>query len=173
METEDETKQSLDTLDSLLPDLHISFSEDASSPPAFRFDESRYHDPSYAKTRPSPVWAVNYDHSRLIHSPTFLCFLPYYDTNGDPLQVLPLAKTQSTNTPDSELAEQMSVNGTLAAGDGPRRRLPCYNQVADAYVFQQTIDERLRRIGVTQTREDNLRLAGAQWIDSVRRAMKL
>jgi hypothetical protein len=173
METEDGTKQSLDNLDTLLPDLHISSPEDTPSPPAFRFDESRCLDPSNAKTRPSPVWAVDYDHSRLIHSPTFLSFLPYYDTNGDPLQVLPPAKSHSSTAPDSELAEQMSVNGTPAAGDGPRRRLPCYNQVADAYVFQQTIDERLRRIGVSQTREDNLRLAGAQWIDSVRRALKL
>jgi hypothetical protein len=40
-------------------------------------------------------------------------------------------------------------------------------------VFQQTIDERLRRIAVTQAREDNLRLAGVQWIDGVRRALRL
>ena len=67
----------------------------------------------------------------------------------------------------------MSANGAPASADGPRRRLPCYNQVADAYVFQQTIDERLRRVAVTQAREDNLRLAGVQWIDSVRRALRL
>lgn len=66
----------------------------------------------------------------------------------------------------------MSANG-VPTPEGPRRRLPCYNQVADAYVFQQTIDERLRRVGVSQAREDNLRLAGVQWIDSVRRALKL
>ncbi|RMZ89754.1 hypothetical protein DV736_g3000, partial [Chaetothyriales sp. CBS 134916] len=53
------------------------------------------------------------------------------------------------------------------------RRLPNYVQVADAYIFQQTIDERLKRVGVTQAREDSMRIAGVQYIDQVRRALKL
>ncbi|RMZ80052.1 hypothetical protein DV738_g3090, partial [Chaetothyriales sp. CBS 135597] len=60
------------------------------------------------------------------------------------------------------------------ASNGDRvRRLPNYVQVADAYIFQQTIDERLKRVGVTQAREDTMRIAGVQYIDQVRRALKL
>ena len=65
-----------------------------------------------------------------------------------------------------------SFNGN-APEDGPRRRLPNYVQIADAYIFQQTIDERLRRVGVTEQREVNLRLAGVKWIDDVRQNLKL
>ena len=46
-------------------------------------------------------------------------------------------------------------------------------QVAKPYIFQQTIDQCLRDLGVSQTREDNIRLAGVQWIDSVRKALRL
>ena len=65
---------------------------------------------------------------------------------------------------------------TMDANGGPleaTRRLPNYTQVTDDYAFQQEIDARLLRIGVTQTREDNLRLAGVQWIDQTRKAMNL
>ena len=65
-----------------------------------------------------------------------------------------------------------------AAGPGgavgaPPRRLQNHVQIADAYIFQQIIDDRLKKIGVTQAREDALRLAGVQWIDQVRKALKL
>lgn len=143
------------------------------SPPAFRFTNSQHLDSRNAKTFASPVWAVNYDSSQLIHSPSFLAFQTYYDVNGDILQVLPPARPVSTAAESESDSRVMSANGAPASADGPRRRLPCYNQVADAYVFQQTIDERLRRVAVTQAREDNLRLAGVQWIDSVRRALRL
>ncbi|RMD44518.1 hypothetical protein DV735_g515, partial [Chaetothyriales sp. CBS 134920] len=63
---------------------------------------------------------------------------------------------------------------TATTTNGDRvRRLPNYVQVADAYIFQQTIDERLKRVGVTQAREDSMRIAGVQYIDQVRRALKL
>ena len=142
------------------------------SPPAYRFTTS-YFEAGNAKTRPEPTWAVNYDSSRLLHTPTFLAFQEYYDSNGDPLQVLPPFTQEGyiNVSTASEPGSAMSANG--APGDGTRRRFPCYNQVADAYVFQQTIDERLRRVGVSQAREDNMRLAGVQWIDNVRRALRL
>ena len=155
------------------PKISSSSSSLPPSPPAFRFIDTHHLDSRNAKTRVSPVWAVNYDSSRLIHSPSFLAFQTYYDVNGDPLQVLPPAKPTSVAAQGGSQKREMSPSGAPAAADGPRRRLPCYNQVADAYVFQQTIDERLRRVGVTQAREDNLRLAGVQWIDSVRRALRL
>ncbi|KAK5039700.1 RNA polymerase II C-terminal domain kinase beta subunit [Exophiala sideris] len=52
-------------------------------------------------------------------------------------------------------------------------RLPNYVQIAKSYVFEQEIQKCLRDTGVSQAREDNIRLAGVQWIDNVRRALKL
>lgn len=46
-------------------------------------------------------------------------------------------------------------------------------QVAKPYIFEQTIQERLKTTGVSQLREDQIRLAGVQYIDSVRKALKL
>jgi CTD kinase subunit beta len=62
-------------------------------------------------------------------------------------------------------------SGSLA----PKRpgALANYVQVAKSYVFEQEIQNRLRENGVSQAREDNIRLAGVQWIDNVRRALKL
>lgn len=81
------------------------------------------------------------------------------------------------------LLRQMAANGAPPTSTGPAathgqpsqrtRRLPNHVQIADAYMFQQTIDERLRKVGVTQAREDALRLAGVQWIDQTRKALRL
>jgi CTD kinase subunit beta len=46
-------------------------------------------------------------------------------------------------------------------------------QVAKPYIFQQKIDDCLKETGVALAREDNIRLAGVQWIDNVRKALKL
>jgi len=46
-------------------------------------------------------------------------------------------------------------------------------QVAKPYIFEQTIQECLKTTGVSQAREDTIRLAGVQWIDNVRKALKL
>lgn len=46
-------------------------------------------------------------------------------------------------------------------------------QVAKPFVFQQAIEGCLHDLGVALLREDNIRLAGVQWIDNVRRALKL
>lgn len=53
---------------------------------------------------------------------------------------------------------------------GPTRS---HIQVAKPYVFQQAIEGCLHELGVAQAREDNIRLAGVQWIDNVRKALKL
>lgn len=60
-------------------------------------------------------------------------------------------------------------------GNQPKRigRLPDYVQVAKSYVFEQQIQKALKDNGVSQAREDTIRLAGVQWIDNVRRALKL
>ncbi|EXJ54688.1 hypothetical protein A1O7_10029 [Cladophialophora yegresii CBS 114405] len=62
-----------------------------------------------------------------------------------------------------------------SGGSAPKRpgSLPNFVQVAKSYVFEQEIQDRLRQNGVSQAREDNIRLAGVQWIDNVRRALKL
>ena len=52
-------------------------------------------------------------------------------------------------------------------------RMPNYVQVAKSYVFEQEIQLCLKQTGVSQAREDSIRLAGVQWIDNVRRALKL
>lgn len=85
--------------------------------------------------------------------------------------------------PLENLLRQMAANGAPPTHTGPAathgqpgqrtRRLPNHVQIADAYMFQQTIDERLRKVGVTHAREDALRLAGVQWIDQTRKALRL
>lgn len=82
-----------------------------------------------------------------------------------------------------KLLQQMAANGAPPTPTGPAathghapprtRRLANHVQIADAYMFQQTIDDRLRKVGVTSAREDALRLAGVQWIDQTRKALKL
>lgn len=56
---------------------------------------------------------------------------------------------------------------------GPNGPMPSHLQVAKPFVFQQAIEGCLQDLGVTQTREDNIRLAGIKWIDDTRRALKL
>lgn len=46
-------------------------------------------------------------------------------------------------------------------------------QVAKPFIFEQSIQECLKTTGVSQVREDTIRLAGVQWIDNVRKALKL
>lgn len=66
-------------------------------------------------------------------------------------------------------------SGEKTATSTSRRQgpLPNYVQVAQSYVFEQEIQKCLRDTGVSQAREDSIRLAGVQWIDNVRRALKL
>lgn len=62
------------------------------------------------------------------------------------------------------------VSPTNRASNGP---MPSHLQVAKPFVFQQAIEGCMHDLGVTQTREDNIRLAGIKWIDDTRRALKL
>ena len=50
---------------------------------------------------------------------------------------------------------------------------PSFIQVAKPYLFEQTIQECLTATGVSQLREDNIRLQGVTWIDNVRKALHL
>ena len=99
----------------------------------------------------SPIWFQEYGH--LLQPPTFLNFLP-------PLDGTHLSKGMPPTT-DAE-----APNGRI----GPPTS---FIQVAKPYVFEQTIQECLRVTGVSQAREDIIRLAGVLWIDNVRKALKL
>lgn len=74
-----------------------------------------------------------------------------------------------TRTPTSP-STPSTATGSASRRIGP---LPNYVQVARAYVFEQEIQQCLKDNGVSQVREDTIRLAGVQWIDNVRRALKL
>lgn len=69
-----------------------------------------------------------------------------------------------------------STATATATATGPtsrNARLTNYVQVAKSYVFEQEIQKCLRDTGVSPAREDSIRLAGVQWIDNVRKALKL
>lgn len=57
------------------------------------------------------------------------------------------------------------VNGT-----GPH---PSFIQVANPYIFEQKIQDCLTALGSSEAKEDNIRLQGVLWIDSVRKALQL
>lgn len=64
----------------------------------------------------------------------------------------------------------------LPSGDGEARPPgphPSFIQVAKPFIFEQEIQECIERTGVSQTKEDSIRLQGVTWIDNVRKALKL
>ena len=50
---------------------------------------------------------------------------------------------------------------------------PSYIQIAKPYIFESKIQECLLLGGVTETRDDSIRIQAVGWIDSVRRALHL
>ena len=59
-------------------------------------------------------------------------------------------------------------------GDGHRPGpYPSYIQTAKPYVFDSKIQECVLAAGITEARDDSVRLQAVTWIDSVRRAMHL
>ena len=50
---------------------------------------------------------------------------------------------------------------------------PSYIQIAKPYVFDHKVQECLQTAGVTEAKEDNIRLQGVAWIDSTRKALHL
>lgn len=70
-----------------------------------------------------------------------------------------------------EKADNMpSSNSIDAAVVGPH---PSFIEIAKAYVFQPTIQECLDAAGVSEAKDDSIRLQGVAWIDSTRKYMKL
>lgn len=91
-------------------------------------------------------------YGHLLQPPTFLNWIPPLD--------------------GSHLSKRMApVKDEAEAGRiGPPTS---FIQVAKPYIFEQSIQECLKTTGVSQAREDTIRLAGVQWIDNVRKALKL
>ncbi|KAL8696679.1 MAG: hypothetical protein Q9201_007539 [Fulgogasparrea decipioides] len=68
----------------------------------------------------------------------------------------------------------MSPSHSSEPADVPRPGPhPSYIQIAKPYVFESKIQECMLAAGVTEARDDNIRLQAVAWIDSVRRAMHL
>lgn len=65
----------------------------------------------------------------------------------------------------SLIAEQME--------HGPVGPHPSYIEIAKPYIFEPRIKECFAAAGVSEAKEDNIRLQGVAWIDSVRKAMHL
>ena len=50
---------------------------------------------------------------------------------------------------------------------------PSYIQVAKPYIFEEKLQECMAVTGVTEAKEDNIRLLGVAWIDTLRKALHL
>ena len=50
---------------------------------------------------------------------------------------------------------------------------PSFIRVAKPYMLEQEIQKCMAEHGLTQAKEDNLRLLGVAWIDTVRKALQL
>ena len=68
------------------------------------------------------------------------------------------------------MAPSQASDATEASLPGPH---PSYIQIAKPYLFDLKIKECLLLAGVTEARDDNVRLQGVAWIDSVRKALHL
>ncbi|KAL9087283.1 MAG: hypothetical protein Q9159_003703 [Coniocarpon cinnabarinum] len=60
-----------------------------------------------------------------------------------------------------------------ASNPAPQGPDPSIIQVAKPYIFESTVQRRLRSAGIPEQREDAARLQGVAWIDSVRKALQL
>ena len=50
---------------------------------------------------------------------------------------------------------------------------PSYIQIAKPYVFESKIQECMLAAGITEARDEDIRLQAVAWIDNVRQAMHL
>lgn len=67
-------------------------------------------------------------------------------------------------------ADRSDTSHTNGAAIGPH---PSYIQVAESFIFEQKIQQCLAAIRSNEAREDNMRLQGVAWIDSVRKSLQL
>ncbi|KAL1305349.1 hypothetical protein AAFC00_002245 [Neodothiora populina] len=67
-------------------------------------------------------------------------------------------------------------NNSIFKGAGSAAVLgpdPSFIQVANPYIFEQKVQGCLTALGSSEAKEDNIRLQGVLWIDSVRKALQL
>ena len=50
---------------------------------------------------------------------------------------------------------------------------PSFIEIAKPYIFEQKVQECITKIGMTEAKEDVVRLQGVAWIDNVRKSMQL
>lgn len=62
---------------------------------------------------------------------------------------------------------------TVKTADGKLGPHPSYIEVAKPFIFENRIIECLTTGGLSETRDDKIRLEGITWIDNVRRALHL
>lgn len=103
------------------------------------------------------VWGPGFGH--MLVPPTCLNFFSPLDGSylSKTSRMAPM-KTE-TSTPNDE-------------SDRPEPH-PSFIQVAKPYIFEQTIQECMTATGVSQLKEDSIRLQGVTWIDNVRKALHL
>ncbi len=70
----------------------------------------------------------------------------------------------------SEMVSPQMINTLDNASVGPH---PSHIEIAKPYIFQHTITACLNAAGVTEAKDDSIRLQGVAWIDSVRKALHL
>ena len=68
------------------------------------------------------------------------------------------------------MASPRTINTLDPASVGPH---PSHIEIAKPYIFQHTITACLNAAGVTEAKDDSIRLQGVAWIDSVRKELKL
>ena len=69
-----------------------------------------------------------------------------------------------------EMGSPQMLNTLDPASVGPH---PSHIEIAKPYIFQHTITACLDAAGVTEAKDDSIRLQGVAWIDSVRKALLL
>lgn len=77
---------------------------------------------------------------------------------------------ESSSESGSAMAPAQDAEKTENGRVGPH---PSYIHMANPYMLEQDIQKYMAETGVAQAKEDNIRLLGVAWIDTVRKALQL
>ena len=80
------------------------------------------------------------------------------------------SRPESGSESGSKMAPAQDAEKTENGRVGPH---PSFIHVAKPYMLEQDIQNYMAETGVTQAKEDNIRLLGVAWIDTVRKALQL
>ena len=67
----------------------------------------------------------------------------------------------------------MAVATSHQAENGDIGPHPSFIEVAKPFIFEQRVQGCMNAIGMTEAKEDAIRLQGVAWIDTVRRSLQL